>query len=332
MAAVLTDVRIGGEGDAVLCSDVCVRRGSVTALDHLDLTVARGRVVALLGPSGSGKSSLLHTIAGILAPGRGVIRIGDRVVAGNNRFVPAEHRPVGMVFQNFALWPHLTVAQTVGYPLRRKRLPRSAIRTRVTELLRSLDIDQLADRRPGELSGGQQQRVGLARALARDAEVLLLDEPTAHLDTALRQNFLDVVASARVRDVAVIYATHDAAEALSLADEVTVLVDGRVAQTGSPEAVYAEPASPVVARLSGPAPMIDTPDGLTLLRPDWLAEGGPLRAEILGVAFAGPHTDYRLRVPGGELRARLPGPPRFAVGEASNWTVRRSWTFPAPAG
>jgi len=246
-------LRAAAVGDALRCLRLTVRYGDMIAVDAVDLTVAHGEVMAVLGPSGSGKSTLLQAVAGLIESSSGEIWISGRRVADQHRNTSPDRRPVGMVFQNFALWPHLTVLETVAYPMRRAGQPARQAREAARVLLRQLSIDHLSDRRPAELSGGEQQRTGLARALARDAAIYLLDEPTAHLDTHLRTAFAEVVLD-RQRDsgAAILYATHDAAEALSVADQIALMVDGRLIQCGTPEVVYAEPVDAVAARLTGP--------------------------------------------------------------------------------
>ncbi len=182
----------------------------------------------------------------------GEIWLGGRLVAGGGKAVPPERRDVGLVFQNFALWPHIRVLDTVAYPLRRAGVSRDAARAAAIELLGQLGIAHLADERPAGLSGGEQQRVGLARALARNASLYLLDEPTAHLDTHLRAAFQESVLARRDESgAAIVYATHDAAEALALADQVALMDAGRLIQVGPPGTVYARPINAVAATLTG---------------------------------------------------------------------------------
>jgi ABC-type sugar transport system ATPase subunit len=263
------------------------------------------------------------------------------------------------VFQNFALWPHVRVIDTVAYPLRRSGSSREAARSAARDLLQRLGIAHLADQRPAALSGGEQQRVGLARALARNARLYLLDEPTAHLDTHLRTAFQESVQARRGdTGAAIVYATHDAAEALGLADQVALVDDGRLIQVGSPGTVYAQPVSPGAAALTGPCSMltadvhalddetlsIDLGQGLVsvrgsglsrrhrqrvqiLVRPDWVAEGGELTGRVTAIAFRGPHTDYRLESAGQTLTVALAGPPRYAVGATMAWQLRQTWVF-----
>jgi ABC-type Fe3+/spermidine/putrescine transport system ATPase subunit len=298
------------------------------ALRGVTLSVAPGEVLALLGPSGSGKSTLLHAVAGFLVPTAGTVRLGGRTVVGDGRPVPPERRDLAVVFQNYALWPHLSALDTVAYPARRRGAGRAQARAEALELLDRLRIAHLAHRRPAELSGGEQQRVGLARALARRPSLYLFDEPTAHLDTHVRAVFLEeLVARQRDSGAAAVYATHDAEEALGLADRVALLRDGELLQVGTPQQVYEEPAGPFAARLTGPASVIDAPDGTgpLLVRPGWACLGGPLDGRLRAVWFRGPHSDHLLDTPLGEVVVREPGPPRAAPGACVRWTLARGW-------
>ena len=312
--------------------DLVVEYDGTTALRGVTLSIAPGEVVALLGPSGSGKSTLLHAVAGFLVPRAGTVRLAGTTVAGNGRPVPPERRDLAVVFQNYALWPHLSAVDTVAYPARRRGAGRGAARAEAMELLALLRIAHLADRRPAELSGGEQQRVGLARALARRPAVYLFDEPTAHLDTHVRAVFLDELAVRR-RDsgAAAVYATHDAEEALGLADRVALLREGRLMQVGTPQQVYDEPVDLFAARLTGPASVIDAPggNGRLLVRPGWAHLGGPLEGRLRGVWFRGPHSDHLIDTPLGEVLIREDGPPRHAAGACVGWVLARSWPLPS---
>lgn len=357
----------GAPGAALACRSVRISYDDTEVVSGADLTVDRGSVLALLGPSGSGKSSLLHAIAGLVAPAAGQIWIDGKQVVGAGRDVPPEDRTVGMVFQNFALWPHLSALDIVAYPLRRVHQSRASARRSALKLLGQLNIAQLADRRPAELSGGEQQRVGLARALAREASLYLLDEPTAHLDTQLRSAFTDLALARRAESGAtLVYATHDAAEALSTADRIALIVDGTIVQDGAPSTVYEQPVDLVAARLTGPCSVLQAtvmagergpllalgggavalgaaeirglPTDLVagrslavLVRPDWVTLGGDLQGVVAAVGFRGPYTDYRLKSPAGSVQLQLPGAPRHAVGDRLPWTLRRGWTLTSPA-
>jgi ABC-type Fe3+/spermidine/putrescine transport system ATPase subunit len=227
---------------------VVKRFGTVTAVDAVDLTVADGELFTLLGPSGCGKTTLLRLLAGFYPPDAGTIRFGDRVVNG----LAAYERRIGMVFQNYALWPHMTVADNVGYGLRLRRLPAEEIASRIREGLRKVNLGGLEARYPGQLSGGQQQRVALARALVLSPDILLLDEPLSNLDAKIRvQVRAEIRRLQRELGITTIYVTHDQEEALSLSDRVAVMRDGRVLQVGSPRELYERPRTRFVADFVG---------------------------------------------------------------------------------
>ncbi|HMD25125.1 MAG TPA: ATP-binding cassette domain-containing protein, partial [Streptosporangiaceae bacterium] len=193
--------------DAVACAGLSVGYGR-PALAGLDLAVAPGETLALLGSSGSGKTTLLNAIAGFVAPLAGQIWLAGQLASGPGRLVPPERRRIGMVFQDYALWPHLSVLDTVAYPLRRAGASKTAAHRGARDVLEQMSLGPLAERRPGQLSGGEQQRVGLARALAGTPALYLFDEPTAHLDATLRAQILDEVGRRRAADgAAAIYAT-----------------------------------------------------------------------------------------------------------------------------
>jgi ABC-type Fe3+/spermidine/putrescine transport system ATPase subunit len=307
-------------------TDLVVEYDGTTAVRGVSLRVAPGEVLALLGPSGSGKSTLLHAVAGFLVPRAGTIRLGGSTVVGDGRPVPPEQRDLAVVFQNYALWPHLSAVETVAYPARRRGTRRGEARAEALELLHRLRIAHLAERKPAELSGGEQQRVGLARALARRPPLYLFDEPTAHLDSHVRGVFLEeLLARRRDTGAAAVYATHDAEEALALADRVALLRDGELLQVGTPQEVYDEPADLFAARLTGPASVIDAPDGRgrVLVRPGWARLGGPLEGRVRAVRFRGPHSDHLLDTPWGEVLIREPGPPATDIGACTGWTLER---------
>lgn len=342
---------------ALRCRDVTVSYEGVVALDGVNLDVGAGEAVALLGPSGSGKTTLLHAVAGFLPLSEGEIAVGATVVARPRRALPPERRSVGVVFQHYALWPHMTALQIVAYPLRQRGVPAAAARERAGELLERMHVRALADRRPETMSGGQQQRVGLARALARDAAVYLFDEPTAHLDTSLRAALQEEIAQRRRElGAAAVHATHDAGEALAVADRLVLLGEGRIVQQGTPQEVYEQPANRWSALLTGPASVLHAPvrtraDGTVvltvgdrdvtvsagvapsaapaparaLLRPEWVALGGPVPAAVDAIWYRGSHTDYRMTTAAGAIDARELGPPRAQIGDRPGVTLRRVW-------
>jgi iron(III) transport system ATP-binding protein len=227
---------------------VVKRFGAVTAVDSVDLTVADGELFTLLGPSGCGKTTLLRLLAGFYQPDAGTIRFGDRTVNG----LPPYERRIGMVFQNYALWPHMTVAENVCYGLKLKRLPAAEVQTRLHEGLRKVNLIGFEARYPGQLSGGQQQRVALARALVLNPDILLLDEPLSNLDAKIRiQVRAEIRRLQRELRITTIYVTHDQEEALSLSDRVAVMRDGRVLQVGPPKELYERPRTRFVADFVG---------------------------------------------------------------------------------
>ena len=224
------------------------RYGATAALDDVSISVGRGRFVTLLGPSGSGKTTLLMVIAGFVAPDAGRLLLDGRPI----EHLPPEKREFGMVFQGYALFPHLSVAENVAFPLRVRRTPRAEIARRVTDALDLVQLGPLADRMPKQLSGGQQQRVALARALVFRPSLLLLDEPLSALDKNLRVSMQEELKALHDRlGLTFVYVTHDQQEALSLSDEVAILHRGRLVQLGPPTALYERPASRFVAGFLG---------------------------------------------------------------------------------
>ncbi len=224
------------------------RYGVVTAVDDVSFTVEDGELFFLLGPSGCGKTTLLRTIAGFLSPDEGGIRLGDRDLV----VTPPHLRDTAMVFQNYALWPHMTVSANVRYGLELRRLGRREVAQRASEVLEMVRMRDLGERRPAQLSGGQQQRVALARALAVRPSLLLLDEPLSNLDARLRMEMRNELRRIHsLTGVTAIYVTHDQKEALSMADRMAVMKDGKVVQIGTPVEVYRSPKTPFVARFMG---------------------------------------------------------------------------------
>jgi iron(III) transport system ATP-binding protein len=221
-------------------------------VDDVSLRIEHGSLVCLLGPSGCGKTTTLRLIAGFVEPTSGEIVVGGRVVSSPGRTLPPEARKMSMIFQSYALWPHMTVAENVAYGLKLRRLPRQEIAKKVAGILATTKLADLAARYPGELSGGQQQRVALARALIVEPETLLLDEPLSNLDANLREEMRFEVR--RLHDeyrYTTVYVTHDQSEAMTTADLIAVMNAGKIEQLGSPEEIYARPRSEFVARFIG---------------------------------------------------------------------------------
>ena len=239
---------------SVTLDNISRRFGAFVAVDGISLHVERGEFVTLLGPSGCGKTTTLRMVAGLETNDAGRILIGDRVVNDPQAglFIAPERRELGMVFQSYAIWPHMTVFDNVAYPLRVRRRARTVIRDRVMETLRLVEMDKFADRPAPALSGGQQQRVAIARALVAEPAVLLLDEPLSNLDARLRAQMGDEFrALQKLTGITTLYVTHDQDEAMALSDRVVVMQTGRVLQVGRPETIYQRPASRAVAEFFG---------------------------------------------------------------------------------
>jgi len=228
------------------------RYGAVAAVDDVSLRIDHGQLVCLLGPSGCGKTTTLRLIAGFLEPTEGEIHVGDRLVSSKARTLPPEQRNMSMIFQSYALWPHMTVAENIVYGLRLRKVDRGTIAKKLAAILATTKLEPLAQRYPGELSGGQQQRVALARALIVEPETLLLDEPLSNLDANLREEMRFEIR--RLHDeyrYTTVYVTHDQSEAMTTADLIAVMNGGKIDQLGTPEDIYARPQSEFVARFIG---------------------------------------------------------------------------------
>ena len=335
--------------NSITVSRAAKRFGDLDVLCEVDLRAEAGSVVALLGPSGCGKTTLLRSIAGLERLDGGEVRIGDRVVSGPGTHVPPERRRVGMVFQDWALFPHLSVARNVGYGL--PRAERGG--DRVGAALAMVGLGGLGDRSPATLSGGQQQRVALARALAPQPGVLLLDEPFSNLDSALRVQVRTEVHELLAQlGVTTVFVTHDQEEAFVLGDEVAVMHGGQIAQQASPAALYARPATPWVATFVGDANLVGGTaagrvastlvgtvgldaafDGpvQVVLRPEELRltpapegaagvgepdDGAGVLGRVELCEYYGHDTVYRVRPDGGPpLRARAGSVPQFDRGD-----------------
>jgi len=225
--------------------------GTMVAVNHIHLEVKKGEILTLLGPSGCGKTTTLRCIAGLERPDEGDVLIDGKPMFSQG-FVPPSQREIGMVFQNYAVWPHLRVFDNVAYGLKLQKLPKDEIKKRVNEVLESVGLSGLGKRYPGQLSGGQQQRVALARALVRNPKVLLLDEPLSNLDAKLRERMrFEIKSLVRRMNMTSVYVTHDQAEAMVISDRIAVMESGNIVQVGAPEEIYKKPANRFVADFIG---------------------------------------------------------------------------------
>jgi iron(III) transport system ATP-binding protein len=329
-------------GPALVCRDLSKAFDGVRAVDGLDLDVPTGSLTALLGPSGCGKTTALRLIAGLERPDRGTIEVRGRAVAGGGTWVPPERRRVGMVFQEWALFPHLDVTANIAFGLD------GVVADRVGELLELAQLEGLAHRMPHELSGGQQQRVALARALAPAPDLLLLDEPFSNLDAQLRAQVRGQVrAILEATGTTAVFVTHDQEEALSIADRIAVMVDGTIRQTATPFEIYTSPRDAAVARLVGQANLLtaivtngrassalgdvdapEMPDGPCelLVRPESveIVADPAGSGRVIDVEFYGHDQLIRCRLAGGEeLSVRLIGPhPDLVAGTPVSLALR----------
>jgi iron(III) transport system ATP-binding protein len=330
------------------------RYGDVAAVERLDLEVKPGELVSLLGPSGCGKTTTLRLVAGFLKPEAGEIWVGDRCLSSAATVVPPERRRMAMIFQSYALWPHMTVAENVGYGLRFKsHVGRSERAPRVDQILKVVRLDGLGERYPAELSGGQQQRVAVARALVVEPEILLLDEPLSNLDATLREEMrFEIRRLHEEFGITTLYVTHDQGEAMVISDRIAVLQAGRVAQAGTADDLYHRPRTRFVAEFIGRTNVVEgvavsrdtmahgdvrlrvTPGELEpgarvalSIRPHQVRLGAPgaagegtnaLRGIVRRAAFLGDTIDYEVAIAGSDvlLRAAAAPTPRFEVGAA----------------
>jgi iron(III) transport system ATP-binding protein len=343
------------------------RYGDVAAVDDLSLEVKPGELVALLGPSGCGKTTTLRLVAGFLAPEAGEIWVGDRCLSSPATVVPPERRRMAMIFQSYALWPHMTVAQNVAYGLRFKRGLVAADRDRrVAEMLRVVQLAGYEARYPGELSGGQQQRVAVARALVVEPEILLLDEPLSNLDANLREEMrFEIRRLHEAFGITTLYVTHDQAEAMVISDRIAVLERGRVAQVGTADEVFLSPRTRFVAEFIGKTNLVEgvaaAPDTVALgplrlrvggerlvigarvavsIRPHDIALDvvpvpgvNGLRGTIERASFLGDSVDYQVKVADSDvvLRVAAPAAQRRRVGESVGLSIDPAACIPLAA-
>lgn len=325
--------------------------GAKPAVDDVSLTVREGGFLALLGPSGCGKTTVLRMIAGFEQPTDGSILLGERVLADAGSMVPPERRNMAMVFQSYALWPHMSVADNAGYPLKVRGISGEKYREKVRQALAAVRLESFADRRPAELSGGQRQRVALARCLVTEPDVVLLDEPLANLDRHLRQEMEETFREFHVRSGAtMIYVTHDQAEAMALATDVAVMSQGRLLQVAAPAELYARPEGRLVGSLVGQGAILNLsvpegggrdlgwavlraamegvtqlPQADVLVRPqDVLRDPEGIGCTVKSVLYEGERYALRLDLPDGQV-LRAYSREAVTVGDKFPVAIRSGW-------
>ena len=312
------------------------RFGSVTAVNDFNLVVKDGEFVSILGPSGCGKTTTLRMIAGFERATEGEIYIGEQCVSSSIKgsFAPPEKRDIGMVFQSYAVWPHMTVAENVGYPLKIKKVDKAERERRVQEMLELVHLGEYGKRYPNQLSGGQQQRVALARALVAAPGLLLLDEPLSNLDAKLRESMrFEILEIQKKTGITVVYVTHDQGEAMAMSDRVVVMSMGVVQQIGAPHEIYTQPANKMVAdfiglvnfmegeakgdrvflkgsnisfpntsKISGEATIAVRPENITMS-----LDGGQIEGQLTHRFYLGDAVDYRVKVGDHDVRVIVKG-------------------------
>ena len=320
------------------------------AVTDVSLTVREGGFLALLGPSGCGKTTVLRMIAGFEQPTDGSIMLGERTLSDANGSLPPEKRNMAMVFQSYALWPHMTVAENVGYPLKVRGIRGSVLDAKVHDALAVVRLEDLATRRPADLSGGQRQRVALARCLVSSPDVVLLDEPLANLDRHLKAEMEETFRAFHARSGAtMIYVTHDQGEAMALATDIAVMSAGRLLQVASPQEIYARPEGRIVGGLVGQGAILDLaigdhaarllswpviadafqktgrPSRAVLVRPEHvIVDPQGVMLQVAACVFEGERFALSLRTAGGQaLKAYAPS--AMTVGTLQPFVIREAW-------
>ena len=302
--------------------------GKVTVLQEFNQKFEDGEFITLLGPSGCGKTTMLRLIAGFEKPSSGEIYIGDKLVSSENEFLPPEKRGIGMVFQSYAVWPHMNVFDNIAYPLKIQKINKNEIEERVNQVLKIVHLEQYKDRFPSELSGGQQQRVALGRALVAQPEILLLDEPLSNLDAKLREEMrYEIKEITKKLKITVIYVTHDQIEAMTMSDRIVLINKGEVQQVAPPQEIYSKPKNMFVAnfvgkvdfikgKVEGSKILLDNSNGQTLsntssfkgdvvvaIRPEnaILSDDGEITAKVYSKFYLGDCNDLRVEIGNGNI-------------------------------
>ena len=286
---------------SVTIQNVTKSFGNTVVLENFDAVFQNGEFVTLLGPSGCGKTTMLRIIAGFEKPTSGCVKFDERVVSSDKVFIPPEKRDIGMVFQSYAVWPHMTVFDNVAYPLHIKKLDKSAIQKKVDRVLSMVHLTQYAQRIPSQLSGGQQQRVALARALVAEPALLLLDEPLSNLDAKLRESMrFEIKEIQRESGITVLYVTHDQTEAMAMSDRIVVINRGIIQQIGAPRDIYTHPANPFVADFVGKIEFLDGEVKADCIELDGCGQRLPYEGDKKGRVIVGVRPEHVKYAPAGQ--------------------------------
>ena len=294
--------------------------GSAVVLDDFNATFENGEFVTLLGPSGCGKTTMLRIIAGFEKPTAGSVSFDDKVVSSGKVFLPPEKRDIGMVFQSYAVWPHMTVFDNVAYPLQIKKADKATIKQKVDRVLAAVHLSQYAGRIPSQLSGGQQQRVALARALVASPALLLLDEPLSNLDAKLRESMrFEIKEIQKDYGITVVYVTHDQTEAMAMSDRIVVINRGVIQQIGSPKEIYTNPSNPFVADFVGKIEFMEgeAKDGVIAL--DGCGQSLPYAGALRGRVLVGIRPEQMTFADGGELHGTVKS--HFYLGDVNDCRI-----------
>ena len=325
----------------LIIDDLCVSYNTTPVLHHFDLHINDGEFAVILGPSGCGKSTLLTAVSGLIRPNDGHISFGDTCFFSRNDHVdlPAEQRNIGFVFQSYALWPHMSVAENIVFPLKARRYTKHQIQQSVAEMLDTVHMQGYEHRYPGELSGGEKQRIALARSLVYHPSMLLLDEPLANLDAHLKTSLIREIKDIQQRlNITMVYVTHDQSEAFEIADRIVVMKDGRIMQQGTPRDIYLHSKNLFVARFVGKNNIFKTCDhgcpkffkrcraGQTItIRPEdiEIKEGATYKGVIKDLFYKGDRTEYLIEAGGVKLLAFIPGDKNFEKGTPVAFDIKR---------
>ena len=307
---------------SVTIQNVTKSFGNTVVLENFDATFENGEFITLLGPSGCGKTTMLRIIAGFEKPTSGCVMFDDKTVSSDKVFIPPEKRDIGMVFQSYAVWPHMTVAENVAYPLKIKHADKQVIKEKVDRVLSVVHLAQYAERSPSQLSGGQQQRVALARALVAEPALLLLDEPLSNLDAKLRESMrFEIKEIQREYGITVVYVTHDQTEAMAMSDRIVVINRGIIQQIGAPKEIYNHPTNPFVADFVGKIEFLEGEVQAGRIQLDGCGQMLPYEGALKGRVIVGIRPEHVKYVEDGQGTLRGAVKSHFYLGDVDDCRI-----------